>query len=196
MPRLFIALDLPDDIKDSLLDLAMPLPATRWQGGDQLHLTLRFLGEVDPGRIAPLTRALETVDVAPFAIQLKGLGHFPPRGEPRVLWVGVEGREPLERLRRAVSAALDEVGVDYERRKFTPHVTIARIAAPLPTNRLASFLTKRSLFRSESFLPPSFSLYQSFLRPGGAEYHAIATYPLVPDFDGLDDDGADDVAEE
>jgi 2'-5' RNA ligase len=98
MPRLFVALDLPEDIKRSLEPLAAGLGDVRWMGADQQHLTLRFLGEVDDGWGRDAAEALALVPGVPFELRLKGIGHFPLRGEPRVLWVGVAGQINMRKV--------------------------------------------------------------------------------------------------
>ena len=131
MPRLFVALDLPEDIKRSLEPLGMGLGDVRWLDADQQHLTLRFLGQLDNGWAREVADALALVPGIPFELRLKGIGHFPLRGEPRVLWVGVEKSLELQRLKRRIDRVLDEAGLAPDGRKFAPHVTIARIRGPL-----------------------------------------------------------------
>ena len=102
MPRLFVALDLPEDTKRSLEPLGMGLGDVRWLDADQQHLTLRFLGQLDDGWVREVADALALVPGIPFELRLKGIGHFPLRGEPRVLWVGVEKSLELQRLKRRI----------------------------------------------------------------------------------------------
>ncbi len=185
MPRLFVALDLPQAAKRSLEPLAKGLGDVRWLAPEQQHLTLRFIGDVDNGALRDITEALATVPAQPFDLTLKGLGHFPPRGEPRVLWVGVDKNVELARLKRRVDRALEDAGVPPEPRKFAPHVTIARMREPLSPTRLGNYLMRHSLYRSAPFPVSSFHLYSSWLRSDGAEHQIEASYELVP---GIDDD--------
>jgi RNA 2',3'-cyclic 3'-phosphodiesterase len=187
MPRLFIALALPAPVLRSLEPLVRGLGDVRWLTPDQQHLTLRFIGEVDQGRVDEIAEALALVDGLPLELRLEGLGHFPPRGEPRVLWVGVARNPDLASLKRRIDRALAAAGVAPEGRKFTPHVTIARIKGPLSQDRLGTYLMRHSLYRSESFAISDFHLYSSWLKPYGAEYQIEASYELVP---GLDDRSA------
>jgi 2'-5' RNA ligase len=180
MPRLFVALELPEDIKLSLAPLARGLGDIRWLLPEQQHLTLRFIGELDHGRMEDVVEALATVAGTPFELELSGIGHFPPRGEPRVIWVGVEKSEALKRLKRSVDRALDEVGLEPEGRKFVPHVTLARLRRPLSPHRLASWLAAHSLYRSARFQVRGFQLYSSWLGPDGADYTLEAAYELSP----------------
>lgn len=185
MPRLFVAVSLPPSIKRSLEPLARGLGDIRWLTPEQQHLTLRFIGELDNGRLNDVVEALAMVDGAPFELRLKGIGHFPPRGEPRVLWAGVERSAALAALKRRIDRALAEAGLPPEGRKFAPHVTLARIRGPLSRDRLATYLMRHSLYGSEPFPVSDFHLYSSWLKPDGAQYQIEASYELVP---GLDDE--------
>jgi 2'-5' RNA ligase len=183
VPRLFVALDLPDWVKRSLEPLARGLGDVRWSTPDQQHLTLRFIGEVGNGACRDVVEALATVPALPFELTLGGLGHFPPRGEPRVLWVGVEKSLELARLKRRIDRALEDVAIPPESRKFAPHVTIARIRETLSPTRLGTYLMRHSLYRSAPFPISSFHLYSSWLRADGAEHQLEASYELVPGLD-------------
>ena len=178
--RLFVALDLPEDIKRSLEPLARGLGDVRWMGADQQHLTLRFLGEVDNGWERDAAEALTLVPGVPFELRLKGIGHFPLRGEPRVLWVGVEKSPELQGLKRRIDRVLKVAGLAPDPRKYAPHVTLARIRGPLSPVGVGTYLMRHSLYRSAPFAVSSFHLYSSWLRPEGAEYQIEASYELVP----------------
>ena len=189
MPRLFVALDPPDAAKRELETLTSGLhpPDVRWLPPEQWHLTLRFIGEVDGGALYDVGEALADVPGQPFELRLKGIGHFPPRGEPRVLWAGVEKSPELAALKRRIDRALREAaGLPPDPRRFSPHVTIARFRQPPPPGRLGSYLMRHSLFRGEPFPVSGFRLYSSVLRPDGPVYAVEAEYDLVP---GLGDDG-------
>ena len=180
MPRLFVALDPPDEVKDALDRLCEGLPGIRWSDRGQFHLTLRFIGEVEQGTFYEIGEALANVSHPPFELALKGLGQFPPRGAPHTLWVGIDDPAgALATLRRRIERALGEVGLEPERRKFTPHVTLGRLRGPPPEERLASYLFRRNLFRSERFPVSSFGLYASQLRPEGSLYTLEAEYDFV-----------------
>lgn len=180
MPRLFIALDLPDDVIHALDRLCEGLPGIRWCDVDQFHLTLRFLGEVEQGTFYEIGEALADVSSPPFELALKGLGQFPPRGAPHTLWAGVDDpAQALPVLRRRIERRLEEVGIEPERRKFAPHVTLGRFRSPPPEERLASYLFRRNLFRTERFPVSSFRLYSSRLRPEGSLYSPEAEYDFV-----------------
>lgn len=180
MPRLFVAIELPDEIKLSLTPLTRGLGDVRWLDEDQRHLTLRFIGELDHGGLEDVIEALAMVNGAPFELRLEGIGHFPPRGEPRVIWAGVARSESLHRLKRSVDRALNGIGLTPENRKFAPHVTLARLRRPPPPHRLASWLAAHSLYRSQPFLVRGFHLYSSWLRAEGADHILEAGYELHP----------------
>ena len=188
MPRLFVALDLPDSIKDSLQPLSRGLGDIRWLDPEQQHLTLRFIGEVNNGQVEDVVEALTLVPGVPFELRLKGIGHFPPRGELKVLWAGVEKSTELNRLKGRIDRALAEAGIPREQRKFAPHVTLARLRRPPEPRRLASWLMAHNLYRSEPFHVGSFQLYSSFLRPYGPEYTLEASYELHPELVGAEDE--------
>ena len=180
MPRLFIALDLPEDVADALDRLCEGLPGVRWSGPGQFHLTLRFMGEVGQGTFYEVGEALAGVSHPPFELALKGLGQFPPRGAPHTLWAGVDDPAgALPTLRRRIERTLADVGLEPERRKFAPHVTLGRFRSPPPEERLASYLFRRNLFRTERFPVSSFRLYSSQLRPEGSLHTLEADYDFV-----------------
>ena len=185
MPRLFVALDLPQAVKQSLEPLAKGLGDVRWLAPEQQHLTLRFIGDVDNGAVHDIAEALATVPARPFELTLKGLGHFPPRGEPRVLWVGVDKNLELASLKRRIDRALREAGMPPDAQVRAPRHH--RAHEPLSPTRLGTYLMRHSLYRSAPFPVSSFHLYSSWLRSDGAEHQIEASYELVP---GIDDDFA------
>lgn len=180
MPRLFVAIDLPDAIKRTLDPLMRGLGDVRWMTDDQLHLTLRFIGELDNGRTNEVADALSLVPGLPFDLHLKGIGHFPPRGEPRVIWTGVERQPELTALKRRIDRALQQAGIERDRQKYAPHVTLARLRRPPTQAGLATYLMRHSLYRSPGFPVSGFRLYSSWLDGHGADYQIEASYDLVP----------------
>ncbi|MEO1089808.1 MAG: RNA 2',3'-cyclic phosphodiesterase [Pseudomonadota bacterium] len=180
MNRLFVALDLPTYAKDAISVMQQGLPDVRWSDSDTLHVTLAFLGEVDRPTFRESMEALADVETAPFALELAGLGHFPPRGEPRQLWVGVKAVPELVQLQKRVERALRDIGVAIERRRFLPHVTIARFRYPPPQPRLQAFFHRHGLFRLPPLPVSAFHLYSSWLGNGPAHYEIEASYELVP----------------
>ncbi len=179
MPRLFVALPMPETVAAELDRLCTGLPDARWADLDDFHLTLRFIGEVEPTTFYEIGEALASISLPPFDLRLRGLGQFPLRGMPKALWVGVEPSEGLDQLRRQVGRCVTGAGVEPERRKFIPHVTIARFRLPPPEARFASYLSRRSLFRTGDFPVSRFGLYSSLRRPEGAIHMIEAAYDFV-----------------
>ncbi|MCB9969588.1 MAG: RNA 2',3'-cyclic phosphodiesterase [Geminicoccaceae bacterium] len=170
---------MPEEVAEALDRLCAGLPDARWTAIDDFHLTVRFIGDVDHSTFYELGQMLAEVTMPPFELELAGLGQFPPRGALRQLWVGLVPNAGLERLRRQVERCVHEVGITPERRKFQPHVTLARFRQPPPPARIAAFLQSRSLFRLPPFPINCFGLYSSHLRRDGAEHILEAEYDFV-----------------
>ena len=177
MYRLFIAVDLPETQRKNLEAMFFGIPGARWVASDQLHLTVRFIGEVDGALFLDIKNTLAEVSISPFDLQLKGVGHFPPRGAPRVIWVGLEKSEALQRLRKKIDTALFKFGVEPEGRKFSPHITLARLKNT-PPQKVANFLSGNGLFSQEPFQVADFKLYSSTLTPKGAIHTVEREYSL------------------
>jgi RNA 2',3'-cyclic 3'-phosphodiesterase len=177
MTRLFIALDLPQAVRMEVAGLCCGLPGARWVPDDQIHLTLRFIGEVDGGVFQDIREGLAGIRGCPFVIRLVGLGCFPPRKQPRILWAGIAPVEPVALLRNRVESILVQLGLAPEGRKFAPHVTLARFQA-VPIGRLARYLADNALFASAEFEVDAFHLYSSFLTRKGALHQLEASYFL------------------
>jgi 2'-5' RNA ligase len=177
MPRLFIAIDLPERIKDDIAATYVALPGARWVDETHLHLTLRFIGEV-PGDVAGrIADALGSVSGPPFTLAMKSVGFFPPRREPRILWAGIAEDEEVIRLQTRIERCLTSIGIDPDGRKFHPHVTVARLNGT-PPHKAAQYVTHHSLFATEQFSVSAFHLYESYLRKEGAHHVKIASYQL------------------
>ena len=180
MPRLFIAVDLPETNKRKLEAMFFGIPGAKWVDPLQIHLTVRFIGEVDGSTFLDIKAALEQIHMAPFPLALKGVGHFPPRGNPRVLWVGIEQSQPLKSLKNRIDGTLAGIGLKPEGRKFSPHITLARLKNT-PLQKVANFLSGNGLFNQEPFQVDDFKLYSSTLTPKGAIHTVERVYPLCRD---------------
>ncbi len=176
--RLFVAIDLPETIKKELTGISFGLPGARWVPLDQLHLTVRFIGEVDGGLFDDIRSGLEQVEASEFLLTLKGLGHFPPRKDPRVLWVGMEKNDALLALRKKVDSVLVGCGLAPEKRKFSPHITLARLKKT-PLQRVTRFLAGNALFSLPDFSVTRFYLYSSVLTSKGAVHTIEAEYRFL-----------------
>jgi len=177
MVRLFVSIELPAVVKQRLELLCCDVPGARWVDPEQIHLTLRFIGEVDELVFRDVEAALDEVRAPSFEMALKGVGHFPPRGEPRVLWVGVEKSAALVQLHDRVERALVRAGVEPERRRFSPHVTLARLNHT-PARVVGSYLAMNGLLRCEPFAVREFHLYSSALSAKRAVHCCEASYAL------------------
>ena len=179
MTRLFVALSLPQDVRRRLEMLRGGLPGARWQSAEQMHLTLRFIGEVDGAALAEIVDALAVIEADAFSLTLEGVGHFPPRGRVRILWAGVAPNPALMRLRERTEAVITGLGFEPDGRNYAPHVTLARFASRVPAHRLQEFVSYHGPFSSGSFDVRSFELFSSHLGAGGAHYAVEASYPLL-----------------
>lgn len=181
MPRLFVAVELPDDVKDQLHKLRVNIPTARWVKPEQMHLTLRFIGaDVPQDEVQSIIDALAQVDVSSFDLTLRGVGRFPDneRRGARVLWVGIQQQPVLHDLHRQVESALRTVGIEPEARGFSPHLTLARLRAYKTPGEVPDWLRKRADFRVEPFRVDRFVLFSSVLSPQGPTYTEVAVYPL------------------
>lgn len=176
MIRLFVALALPDDVAESLAPLQTGVPGARWLTRDQLHLTLRFIGDVDERDANAVDDALSLVEAPRFTVMLKGVGEFGGK-TPHALWAGVADKEPIAFLQRKIETALQRVGLPAESRKFQPHVTLARLRGA-PGGRVMDFLADYALYASAPFEAGAFILYSSVLTPNGSLYRAERAYRL------------------
>jgi 2'-5' RNA ligase len=176
--RLFVALALPDDVRARLDGLCGGVPGASWVPSDDFHLTLRFIGDVSEGDAEDAHDALLGVRGNVFDLTLAGVGHFSTGPEVRVLWAGVERNDTLAQLQRGIESALVRMGFKREERRWSPHVTLARLAGT-PLGRVQDFLAHHALFRAGPFRVDRFELFSSHRRPEGAIYRAEADYPLA-----------------
>jgi 2'-5' RNA ligase len=178
MLRLFVGIALPPELKLRLSVMAGGLPGAKWVDGGNLHLTLRFIGEVDEGVARDVDAALLQVRSPAFDLELAGVGQFGAGEKTRSLWVGVERNERLLQLRDRVEHALMRVGVAPEMRKYAPHVTLARFKY-VHAARVQEFVERNALFRAPAFRVGHFSLIASYLTKGGPIYEDQADYALA-----------------
>ncbi len=187
--RAFVAIELPPQVRDVLAGLVQELSRARLRGvrlvrPEGVHLTLKFLGDVQVAQVEAIASALARVARAhePFLLELVGAGVFPERSAPRVLWVGIEGdMEPLRALQRDVEAALETLGFAREERGFKPHLTIGRIregASPADRREAERALASAWTSPGVRMEVGSVSLMKSILRPDGAIYERLASVSL------------------
>lgn len=177
MIRLFVGLSLPDRIATRLKPLCNGLPGARWVDQANMHVTLRFIGEVEEPSAEEIDGRLSKISVDPFDLELQGIGTFGHNQKTRALWVGISPSPPLAHLHAKIESAVVRSGQAPERRKFTPHVTLARFSRR-ESSRLESFLAGNNLFWAGPFHVDHFALFESSLGRGGPVYTPLTTYAL------------------
>ena len=177
MHRLFVAIRPPEAIRDLLIDAMDDGADFRWQDDEQLHLTLRFIGEVDRPVADDLAMTLGRIRAGRFQARIKGVGRFEARNSG-ALWAGVVPKEPLAALAAKVERVCQQVGLEPERRAFHPHITLARWKGRR-TREVAGFLDRHRGLVSEPWDIDEFILFESRLSKHGAHYEEVASHPLV-----------------
>lgn len=179
--RLFVAIDAPPAVSESLAALAAPVPGFKWTRPGTIHLTLRFIGDTPAGEVDALAARLRAIrDVAPFVLTIGGVGVFPQRGAAQVLWAGVELAHPrLHQLRQRVDDAILAAGLAPDMRSFHPHFTLARCGSAAP-GAVRDFVHTHAGFQGPAFLVARFHLFESRLLAGGAEHTVVETFSLAP----------------
>jgi 2'-5' RNA ligase len=176
MTRLFVALRPPAPVREVLLGAMGGVERARWQDEDQLHLTLRFVGEIDTPLANDLAAALDRVDAAPFDLLIAGVGHFERKGRATALWAGLASSGELLAFQHKVERACQRVGLEPEHRKFTPHITLARLSGA--AGPVAGWLAEHGTLRAPTWPVEEFRLYESVLTPAGSAYEPIVSYRL------------------
>ena len=177
MVRLFVALALPDTIRDQLTGICAGLPRARWVPPENLHLTLRFIGELDRGDIPDIDDALSRISADAFEIRLDTIGFFGRGRAIRALWIKTARSPELAVLQASVESAMVRAGCAPEARKFVPHVTLARFRRA-QSDLVERFVADHSMFKLDPFPVQALTLYSSFLSHAGAIYTPEAEYPL------------------
>ena len=177
MLRLFVGIEFPPELKLRLSLLCAGVGGAKWVDPGNLHLTLRFIGEIDEGLAADVDEALTRVKARSFMLQLAGTGVF-GGNRPHALWVGVEKSPALLTLRDKIEQVLVRTGLEPEGRRFAPHVTLARLRDPV-LDQLGQFIAAHAHFRAEPLPVEHFSLIASFLTKAGSVYEDQADYKLT-----------------
>jgi 2'-5' RNA ligase len=176
MLRLFTAIEIPETLRTRLTFLQAGVPGARWTPVENLHLTLRFIGEVDEPTAIDIDAVLGALREPSFELTLRGVGEFGGR-DPHAIWAGVAPSPALHHLVAKIESALQRMGLEAETRKYAPHVTLARLR-DTPVAKVREFLNANGLFDSGPFAVRSFSLFSSFQTPRGSLYRVEQTYPL------------------
>jgi 2'-5' RNA ligase len=176
--RLFVGIELPRELRSRIALLASAgIPGARWVPPENYHVTLRFIGEAPRYLAEEIDHALAALQAPAFALTLGGIGTFVKGGRSQLLWLGVERSEKLERLQSKIETALQRCGLEPERRKFQPHVTLARLDGAAEA-KLAGFVQGHNLFRADPVLVEHFTLFSSRLGKEQPVYTGEVEYPL------------------
>ena len=179
--RLFIALEIPSAVRENLAALLASLRAITkepgWVRAENLHVTLKFLGEVAEGKLEPARTALGEVRSAQaVTLEFRGLGFFPNEKHPRVFWAGVQASANLKTLAEDIEDAMERLGFPREKRQFSPHLTLARFERPRFPESLRKAITESAKCDFGSVRTRDFHLIQSKLKPSGAEYTTLTSF--------------------
>ena len=176
MPRLFVALRPPEPVRDVLFDAMDGVEGARWQGDDQLHLTLRFVGDIPTPEAEDLAAELGRVRAAPFALRIAGVGHFERTGRAHTRWAGVAPSPGLTALQSRIERACQRSGLEPESRKFAPHVTLARLSGA--AGPIGGWLARNGTLAAPEWPVAEFQLVESTLGTGGSHYEPVVRYGL------------------
>ena len=177
--RLFVGIPFPDAVRERLAEMAGGIPGARWTPVDNFHLTVRFIGEVDRGGYEDVLGALSLVRAPGFDLTLSGIDQFGKGEKARVLWLGVEKNPALLHLHDRIASVLTRTGLEPEGRKYTPHVTLARLHGAAG-DRLGAFVQANHLVRLGPVPVDRFALFSSWSHGDGPHYEIEVEYPLAP----------------
>jgi len=176
MPRLFAGLEIPAEIGHSLSNLRGGLPGARWIDPENYHVTLRFIGDIDGMSANEIASMLFRINRKPFEVKVQGLQSFGGK-KPRAVVASVEPCRPLIELQAELERLMQRLGLDPEGRKFTPHVTLARLH-DASSQDVADYLSVRGYFPSRTFMASRFVLFSSRASTGGGPYVVEDSYAL------------------
>ena len=180
MPRLFVALPVPEEIAEELIALQSGVPDARWVAPENFHVTLCFAGEVHGGTVRDFEEELSDIAGPRFALAIAGVEQFSSGKQPRALVATVEHSDRLDWLQQKVSTVARNCGIELERRKYRPHVTLARFGSNAETgHHLAQFMASHSTFRAGPWIAEHFALYSSRSGRNGSIYTEVAAYGLT-----------------
>lgn len=182
--RTFIAVDLDGEIKKALTALIENLRKRggniKWVKQQGMHITLKFLGEVESTKTSEIDAVLENIanNFKPFSLKIKGTGYFPHNRNPRVLWTGVESEESLNFLQQQLEKELEIIGFPREKRTFHPHLTLGRVKTPSSIQEIIRELKKHEEEVFGEMVVHKITFFQSILNPSGAEYIVLSEFRL------------------
>jgi 2'-5' RNA ligase len=184
MIRSFIAVDIPGSVRDKLDDLLSKLKRSqadvKWAKSKSIHITLKFLGNVEEARLPKIEEIMGRVaeNIEPFTVSIEGTGVFPNDRRPHVLWVGVrKGSEKLTRLAEDLDSCLSVLGFEREKRSYSPHLTLGRVRSPKRIDAVIDMM-RSTTFQAGDFINEAILLMKSDLRPDGAVYTVLEKIKL------------------
>ena len=184
--RLFVALEIDAAIRDALAKFVGPLksesPGARWSKPEAMHVTLKFLGPTDPQKLESIRAILANIiSPQPISLQFRGIGFFPDEKRPRVMWCGIQATPNLFELAAGIENSLATLGFEPEARRFTPHLTLARLNSATHVEKLIRAATPLKSYDFGAARESEFHLFESVLKASGSEYKKLATFPFVKD---------------
>lgn len=182
--RLFVALDLREDVRAAMRELIASLKPkarnARWVRPEGMHVTLKFIGHTDASNLAPIRDALADIHSSrPVDIHFRGVGFFPNDKRPRVIWCGIEASPNLAQLASRIEQVLEPLGIEREARDFAAHLTLARFNPPGRADELVSATQELKSRDFGSARETEFHLFESITKPSGAEYKKLASFLVV-----------------
>jgi RNA 2',3'-cyclic 3'-phosphodiesterase len=182
--RLFVALEIPSAVRENLAALLKSLravsPQTRWVRPENLHVTVKFIGEVPEANLADIRGALARVrSDHPVTLDFRGLGFFPNDEHPRILWAGIAASPNLKTLAVDIDKAVEKLGIPREQRPFSPHLTLTRFEPPGLPEKLRAAIQENAARDFGSLRTSQFHLIESKLKPSGAEYTTLESFPFA-----------------
>jgi RNA 2',3'-cyclic 3'-phosphodiesterase len=183
--RLFVALEIPSTVRENLAALIENLRSIsrdpKWVRPENLHVTLKFLGEVPDARVGTIREALgEILSEQSVTLKFRGVGFFPNEKHPRVFWAGIQASPNLARLAGGIEAAMEKCGIAREERAFSPHLTLARIESRRLPDKLLAGIAENMQRDFGTLQTNELHLIQSKLKPSGAEYTTLARFVFAP----------------
>jgi len=182
--RVFVAVEIPSAVRANLTELVKHFralsPRTRWVRPENLHVTLKFIGEVEATKVGTIRAELAKVrSDAPFTLDFRSLGFFPNQKHPRVFWAGIQASPNLKTLGTDIDKVLEAVEIPREGREFSPHLTLARFERQNPPEALRAAIRQNVTHEFGSLRTNQFHLIESKLRPSGAEYTTVASFTFA-----------------
>ena len=162
------------------MDLQQPIDGMRWQSQEQMHLTLKFVGEAAKTAARELREELDKIDHPCFSMTIAGIGYFPKGKQPKVVWAGITQNAALQELHQKVENLCEKIGVAPEARPYKPHITIGRTKST-SKRAVTSFINKHKNFAISDIAVDEFVLYESKLHSDGARHHRLQSYSLKSD---------------